>query len=63
MYTLLLIDDDTEVLEINAKYFRKNGYKVGTASNAQAGLQMIYSLQPNCIVLDVMMPGMRNNFV
>jgi len=59
MYTLLLIDDDTEVLEINAKYFRKNGYKVGTASNAQAGLQMIYSLQPNCIVLDVMMPGMN----
>ena len=35
MSTLLLIDDDDEVLSINCKYLSGEGYSVYTASNLQ----------------------------
>lgn len=56
MHRLLLVDDDTEILSINSKYFAQNDYEVKTASNAAEGLSMVKSFQPECIVLDVMMP-------
>lgn len=58
MATLLLIDDDTEVLEINGKYLASCGHNVFTASNPLKGLSLVKAKHPDCIVLDVMMPGM-----
>lgn len=56
-YTLLLVDDDKEVLSINQKFFTGLGYKVDTAENAQEVKKILRSRKPDCIVLDVMMPG------
>lgn len=58
MATLLLVDDDTEVLEINGKFLASSGYNVYTASTPMRGLALAKSKNPDCIVLDVMMPGM-----
>ena len=55
MAKLLLIDDDAEVLEINQKYL---SFTVYTASNPQTGIQYAKKLQPDCILLDIMMPEM-----
>ena len=59
MYTLLLIDDDREMLEITSASFRDNGYTVYTAENARRGLDALAKISPDCIILDVMMPGMN----
>lgn len=59
MYKLLLIDDDTEVLEINQKYLERQNYEVAIASNAIDGLKLISEFMPDCIVLDVMMPNVN----
>lgn len=59
MHTVLLVDDDTEVLELNAKYLKNQGYRVGIAANAIQAIQMLNKVKPNCIVLDVMMPQMN----
>ena len=37
-HKLLLIDDDTEVLGINQKFFSDAGYRVTTAASAKEGL-------------------------
>ena len=57
MYKLLMIDDDNEMLEINAKNFTERGYDVRCAKTAKAGLWFLEAFQPDCILLDVMMPG------
>lgn len=58
MAKLLLIDDDSEVLEINQKYLTGEGFTVYTATDPQQGIQYARKMQPDCILLDVMMPGM-----
>lgn len=57
MPNILLIDDDKEVLKINAKYFIQDGYTVKAATNAKAAYKLLEDYTPDCIVLDVMMPG------
>ena len=58
MSKLLLIDDDKEVIKINAKYFRQLQYEVEYATNAKSALKKLESFTPDCIIMDVMMPGM-----
>ena len=61
---VLLVDDDIEVLKINAKFLEKEGYQVEYSSDSKE-LYKIFSKEVNseldiysfdCIVLDVMMP-------
>lgn len=56
MATLLLIDDDKEVLEINKKFFTEQGYSVFTTANPAECIALMNAHKPDCIVLDVMMP-------
>jgi len=58
MAKLLLIDDDFEVLEINKKYLVGEGFTVYTSPDPVQGIQYAKKVQPDCILLDVMMPGM-----
>lgn len=59
MHTVLLVDDDVQVLELNMKYLKMNGYQVQTAMNATSALKIVQKASPDCIVLDVMMPDMN----
>ena len=56
--TLLLIDDDDAVLEMNGKYLASQGFKVFTSSNPMTGFNMVKTKKPDLIVMDIMMPGM-----
>lgn len=58
MAELLLIDDDTDVLEINRKFLTGEGFTVQIADTPQKGISLAKKTNPSCIVLDVMMPGM-----
>lgn len=59
MANLLLIDDDIEVLKINQKLFEQDNYTVKTAESAEAALKVLSKYSPDCILLDVMMPGIN----
>lgn len=59
MATILLIDDDAEVLEINKKYLENEGFSVHISSEPKKGIQIAKKIMPDCIVLDVMMPEMN----
>lgn len=59
MSNILFVDDDYDFLEINARYFTKEGHVVKTSSNPEHTFRLLRSFQPDCIVLDVMMPEMN----
>lgn len=56
MAKLMLIDDDREVLSINYKYFQKKGYEVSACICAVQAIKELPHVQPDCIILDVMLP-------
>lgn len=55
----MLIDDDHDVLLLNQKYFQRAGYEVSVHENAENAIEALKSLHPDCILLDVMMPGIN----
>lgn len=57
-YSILLVDDEQDILEFLAYNLKKEGYRVFTASNGSEGIQLAKDVQPNLIILDVMMPEM-----
>ncbi len=58
MSNILFVDDDSDFLEINARYFTKEGYLVRISSNPENTFHILRNFQPDCIILDVMMPGL-----
>jgi DNA-binding response OmpR family regulator len=54
---VLVIDDEPNVREIVQAYLEREGFEVQTASTGTTGLQFITELEPQLIVLDVMLPG------
>lgn len=57
MPKLLMIDDDTEVLAVNKRYFEQDGFLIRTAASAEDAFVVLKEFKPDCILLDVMMPG------
>jgi len=55
---VLIIDDDKNICELVTLYLLKEGYEVFTAFNGVDGLEKFKSVNPDIIILDIMMPGM-----
>jgi len=55
-HSILLIDDEQDILEFLSYNLRKEGYKVYTASNGEEGIKIVQKISPSLILLDVMMP-------
>ncbi len=58
MQTILLIDDDTTLLELLASHLQTAGYRPVVAHDGSSGLRLAVEAAPDLVVLDVMMPGM-----
>lgn len=54
---ILCVDDDPLILQMLADILRFRGFTVETAPDGEAGLEAAGRLQPDLILLDVMMPG------
>jgi two-component system alkaline phosphatase synthesis response regulator PhoP len=57
-HTILLVDDEPDILEFLSYNIRKEGYKVFTAANGEEAIKLTQQLNPSLILLDVMMPKM-----
>lgn len=55
--TALVIDDDTNLLQLASLLFKKAGYTVLTASDALDGISQFFIHHPDIIILDIVMPG------
>jgi DNA-binding response OmpR family regulator len=56
-FRILLIDDDARLHELLASYLRQNGMDVEGARDGKQGLAMLDASTFDCVLLDVMMPG------
>lgn len=56
--TILLIDDEPDILDFLQYNLEKEGYKVYTAKNGLEGVEMVQKIRPSLVLIDVMMPVM-----
>ena len=54
--SILIVDDDKDILEFLSYNIRQAGYKVFTALNGEEGLSLVKKIEPSMVLLDVMMP-------
>ena len=55
---ILLVDDDPDILEFIEYNLVKEGFEVATASNGALAIEKAKEINPDLILLDVMMPEM-----
>ncbi|MGI0022075.1 MAG: response regulator, partial [Nitrososphaeraceae archaeon] len=55
---ILVIDDESEILDIISEFLKKEGYIVMTESSSARGIEKAESLRPDLILLDIIMPVM-----
>jgi CheY-like chemotaxis protein len=53
---ILIIDDDTDLLELLCHRLRMHGYNVRTAADGSEGYQLAEKEKPDLIILDIRMP-------
>ena len=53
---ILIVDDETAIVDILAYNLRKAGYETIEASDGQQGLNLALSENPDLVLLDIMMP-------
>lgn len=63
MRKILVIDDDAAVRNLVRDVLEVEGYEVDVAEDGFAGLRRLEAARPDCVVLDVMMPGIDGHAV
>ncbi len=56
MTQILIADDDPDILDLLEYNLSKEGWEVHTASNGQEALDKAQDLNPDLVILDIMMP-------
>jgi two-component system alkaline phosphatase synthesis response regulator PhoP len=56
--TILLVDDEPDILEIVGYNLKNEGYQVFTAQNGEEALKKAKKKKPDLVIIDVMMPVM-----
>jgi DNA-binding response OmpR family regulator len=56
--TILIVDDEPTIVEVVGLYLQREGYKVLTAGDGAAALDMVEQQRPDLVVLDLMLPGL-----
>jgi phosphoribosyl 1,2-cyclic phosphodiesterase len=56
---VVIVDDDPEILRIVDRRLRASGYDVYSATDGEAGLQLVRTERPRVVLLDLMMPKLH----
>lgn len=57
--SILLVEDDVQLASLVQDYLEKNGYRVTIVADGIEAIQTIIRLQPDLVILDVMLPGIN----
>ena len=58
MSTILIVDDEPNIIELTKLYLEQESYRVEGASNGALALSKLDALCPDLVVLDLMLPDM-----
>ncbi len=59
MSTILIIDDSPTELHLFQNMLEKNGFETLVADSGDDGIRQAATSRPDCILMDVVMPGMN----
>jgi two-component system, OmpR family, KDP operon response regulator KdpE len=59
--TILVVDDDVDIINMVSHGLRQAGFGVITAMDGQTALRLLYEKRPDLVILDVMLPDPRLN--
>lgn len=59
MNTILIVDDEKDILEIISTYAKKEGYNIITAKNGNEAIEHFRINKVDLIILDIMMPDIN----
>lgn len=57
--TILIVDDELTVINTIRAYLEADGYRVLSATDGLAALELARSSKPDLVVLDIMLPGLN----
>lgn len=55
--SIMVIDDDPEMLQLLRRTFEMEGYDVVLAADGVSGMALLRDRKPDLLILDIMMPG------
>ena len=61
--TVVVVDDNAEVLELAQRFLERHGFAVVTTSLPARASKLVREVDPDIIVLDVTMPGMDGDYL
>lgn len=56
--TILVVDDEQDIVDLISYNLSKEGYEVAKASNGTDAVVLAQRLRPDLVILDIMMPGL-----
>ncbi|RMG55412.1 MAG: response regulator [Gammaproteobacteria bacterium] len=59
MAHILVVDDSPTEIHVFKTMLEKNGHQVSTAQSGEEGVQKAQEVQPDLILMDVVMPGLN----
>jgi CheY-like chemotaxis protein len=58
-YSVLIVDDNRELLQLLTDALEKLGrFRVESALDGIEGLERYFAMRPDCMIIDIMMPGL-----
>ena len=63
MARILIVDDDTDLIEGQKAFLEKSGYAIDTALTIEEGLAKAQAMTPDIIIADLMMEHYDSGFV
>ena len=61
MANIAIIEDDQAISQMYRFKFEAEGFTVQTAENGKLGLELVESMRPDIVLLDLMMPEMNGD--
>lgn len=59
MATILIVDDSPTELHLFQSMLEKSGFNTLVADSGEEGIRQAETAQPDCILMDIVMPGMN----
>src|SRR4029079_16828279 len=60
--TILLVEDDLDIQRVYSEKLKNEGYEIALAIDVPHGLQLLETMKPDLVLLDIMLPGKMNGF-
>jgi len=60
---ILVVEDDHHIAQLVRVYLEREGYEVTTTNDGREGLRLFGEIEPDLVVLDLMLPGLHGRDV